>query len=157
MAQSTASDETLSKRQLARELVYFPAFAQPTKIAINTMNDRRVAAIREALEVLLDSIDATSRLKRWDASDSFPESMRQSATQLDQRLEAANKLAASSYVGNTLVVSRLNGISDAIRRLDRACTDFRVRIAQDPTQLSAALDAMDAEVDEVKNESERWT
>jgi len=121
------------------------------------MNDRRVAAIREALENLLDSIDATSRLKRWDATDPFPESLRKSATELDQRLEVANQLASKSYVGSTLVVSRLNGISDAIRRLDRACADFRARIALDPLQVSAALDAMDAEVDEVKNAAERWT
>jgi hypothetical protein len=121
------------------------------------MNDRRVAAIREALEALLDSIDATSRLQRWDASDSVPESLRRSAALFDQRREAANKLAASSYVGNILVLSRLNGISDAIRRLDRACEEMRTRVAQDPQQVSAALDAMDTEVDEVKNEAERWT
>lgn len=121
------------------------------------MNDRRVAAIREALELLLESIDSTSRLKRWDASDSFPESIRQSAAQLDKHLAAANKLAATSYVGNTLVLSRLNGISDAIRRLDRACVDFRARVAENPDQMLAALDAMDAEVDEVKNAAERWT
>jgi hypothetical protein len=121
------------------------------------MNDRRVAAIREALGVLLDSIDATSRLQRWGASDSIPESLRISAAELEKRLQAANTLAASSYVGNALVLSRLNGISDAIRRLDRACTDFRARVKEDPGQRLAALDAMDAEVDEVKNAAERWT
>lgn len=121
------------------------------------MNDRRVATIREALEGLLDSIDATSRLKRWDAADSVPESLQNSANQLDSRLKKALDLAGCSYVGSTLVVSRLNGISDAIRCLDRACRDFRARIAEDPQQLNSALDIMDAEVDEVKNASERWT
>jgi hypothetical protein len=121
------------------------------------MNDRRVSMIREALELLLESIDATSRLKRWDATDPIPASLKQSAAKLDEHLAAANKLASTGYVGNTLVLARLNGISDAIRRLDRACTDYRARIAETPEQLAAALDAMDAEVDEVKNASERWT
>jgi hypothetical protein len=120
------------------------------------MNDRRVAAIREALENLLDSIDATSRLKRWDVTEPFPESLRKSATELDARLESANQLASKSYVGSQLVVSRLSGISDAIRRLDWACKDFRERITREPEQLSVALDAMDAEVDEVKNAAARW-
>jgi len=121
------------------------------------MNDRRVAVIREALEVLIDSISATSRLKRWDGADSIPESLRQSALQLDKRLEAANKLSSSGFVGNTLVVSRLNGISDAIRRLDRAYSEYKTRTEQHPTELALALDALDAEVDEVKVDSERWT
>lgn len=121
------------------------------------MNDRRVAAIREALELLLESIDATCRLKRWDATDSFPESMRQSASQLDARLAAANKLAGGSYVGNALVVARLNGLSDAIRRVDRAYSDYLARVDGTPEHLAAALEALGAEVDEVKMASERWT
>lgn len=120
------------------------------------MNDRRVAAIREALQTLLDSIDAVSRLNRWDASDPIPASLEHSAKQLEPRLEKANGLAASSYVGNVLVMSQLNGLSDAIRRLDRAYVAFRTRIADDPSQLAIALDTMNYEVDEVKNDAQRW-
>jgi hypothetical protein len=121
------------------------------------MNDRRVAAIREALEVLMDSISATSRLKRWDAADSVPESLRKSAELFDKSLAAANKLSGTSFAGNALVVARLNGMSDAIRRLDRACSEFKTRVEQDPSQLIAALDTLDAEVDEVKVSSDRWS
>lgn len=121
------------------------------------MNDRRVAAIREALEVLMDSISATSRLKRWDAADAVPESLQKSADLFDKSLVAANKLAGTSFVGNALVVARLNGMSDAIRRLDRACTEFRARVDQDPTQLIVALDTLVGEVDEVKLSRDRWS
>jgi hypothetical protein len=120
------------------------------------MNDRRVAAIREALQTLLDSIDAVSRLNRWDASDPIPQSLEQSAKQLEPRLEKAKGLVASSYVGNALVMSQLNGLSDAIRRLDDAYVAYRARIAEDPTQLTVALDTMNYEVDEVKNAAQRW-
>jgi hypothetical protein len=121
------------------------------------MNDRRVAVIREALESLMDSISATTRLKRWDANESIPDSLQSSAKLLDKRLEAANKLSSTHFVGSPLVVSRLNGISDAIRRLDRACTEYKSRVEQEPSQLIPALDALDGEVDEVKNDSDRWS
>jgi phage shock protein A len=120
------------------------------------MNDRRVAVSREAMESLMDSLAATSRLQRWDASDPVPESLRQSASQLDKRVDSAKKLAASSFVGSALVVSKLNGISDAIRRLVRAREDFATRLAESPQDLNAALDALDAEIDEVKSSAERW-
>jgi len=121
------------------------------------MNDRRVEVIREALDALIDSISAVSRLKRWDAADSVPESLSKSAALLDQRLAAANKLASTNFVGTPLVASRLNGISDAVRRLDRAWTDYLARVEKDPPQTSLALDALDTEVDEVKVGSDRWS
>jgi len=104
----------------------------------------------------MDSISATSRLKRWDAADSIPESLQKSAVLLGKRLEAANKLASTSFVGTPLVVSRLNGISDAIRRLDRAWTEYLARVERAPEELNLALDALEAEVDEVKVGSDRW-
>jgi hypothetical protein len=120
------------------------------------MNDRRVAAIREALLTLLDSLDAVSRLSRWDDSDPIPESLKSSAKQLESRLQKANALTASSYVGSALVTSQLNGISDAIRRLDRAYVAFRSRVDEDPAQADAALETMNYEVDEVKDAARRW-
>ena len=89
----------------------------------------------------MDSISATTRLKRWDANESIPDSLQSSAKLLDKRLEAANKLSSTHFVGSPLVVSRLNGISDAIRRLDRACTEYKSRVEQEPSQLIPALDA----------------
>jgi hypothetical protein len=121
------------------------------------MNDRRVTVGRETLEALMDSISATCRLKRWDAAESVPESLQKSAKLLEQNLVAANKSTGTSFAGNALVVARLNGISDAIRRLDRAYTEYKARVEQDPSQLASALDALDAEVDEVKSDSDRWS
>lgn len=121
------------------------------------MNDRRVAVCREALESLLDSMSAVSRLERWDAADAVPESLQTAAKQLDARLATANGLTSSGFVGTTLVVSRLNGISDAIRQLDRAFKEYRTRVAADPSQRDGALDNLDAELEQVKLACERWT
>lgn len=121
------------------------------------MNDRRVAALREALELLIDSISATSRLKRWEAADEVPDSLTKSAQLFDKRLEAANKLASSSFVGTPLVVSRLNGISDDIRRLSLAWTHYQGRSDGDPAASASALDTLDAEIDEVSAGIARWS
>ncbi|MGC4064167.1 MAG: hypothetical protein QM784_05900 [Polyangiaceae bacterium] len=120
------------------------------------MNDRRVAVIREALLTLLDSLDAVSRVSRWDAMDPIPESLESSAKQLEARLEKANALTATSYVGSALVVSQLNGISDAIRRLDRAYIAFRERVTEHPDETEAALETMRFDVDEVKDAARQW-
>lgn len=121
------------------------------------MNDRRVTLCREALESLLDSISAVSRLERWDAADAKPAALLESANLLNRRLATANGLTSSGFVGSPLVVSRLNGISDAIRRLDRALTEYRTRIEADPEQRSSALDTLEAEIDQARSACERWS
>lgn len=121
------------------------------------MNDRRVTLCREALESLLDSISAVSRLERWDAADAKPAALQESANLLDKRLLAATGLTSSGFVGSPLVVSRLNGISDAIRRLDRALAEYRTRIQNNPEQRSPALESLEAEIDQARTACERWS
>ena len=121
------------------------------------MNDQRIASIRRALEALVESLDATARLSRWDGDESTPEPLQQSAAKLDERLNAANRLAAEKFVGATPVVTLLTGMSAAIKRLDEAYVQYRYRIDSKPGELEAAAVALDAEIGNVKAEAQSWT
>jgi hypothetical protein len=114
------------------------------------MNDRRVAAIRSALEVLIESIDATTRIARWDSRDPVPESLGQSAAKLDSHLAAAKRLADGGVSGTPAVAAHLMTAGAAIRRLCAACEQFQTRCALHPEERDEALKALDFEVDEVK-------
>jgi hypothetical protein len=114
------------------------------------MNDQRVAYFRKALDSLVESLDATARLSRWDSTESAPEPLQQSAAKLGERLGAANRLAAGKFVGATQVVASLTGMSGAIRRLDAAYVQYRHRIEAKPTEKEEAAVALDAEIGNVK-------
>jgi hypothetical protein len=64
------------------------------------MNDQRIAYFRRALEALVDSLDATARLSRWDSTESAPEPLQESAAKLGERLGAANRLAGGQVRGS---------------------------------------------------------
>lgn len=114
------------------------------------MNDRRVAAIRNALEALIESIDATTRIARWDSTDPVPASLGQSAAKLESNLVAAERLAQGNISGTPAVTAHLMTMSAAIRRLSLAYEQFKTRCTEHPEEKAEALQALDFEVDEVK-------
>ena len=120
---------------------------------VAAMNDQRIASFRRALEALVESLDATARLSRWDSAESAPEPLEQSAAKLDERLSAANRLAGDKFVGATPVVALLTGMSDAIKRLDAAYVQYRYRIDSKPADVEEAAVALDAEIGSVKAEA----
>jgi len=120
------------------------------------MKDQRIVYFRQALQALLESLDATARISRWDSTETAPEPLAQSAAQLGERLTAANRLATGKFVGAQQVVASLNGMSEAVRRLDAAYVQYRERIGAKPTETDAAAMALDAEIGSVKEEAERW-
>src|SRR3954470_17790723 len=120
------------------------------------MKDQRIAYVRGALEALVESLDATARISRWEGTESAPEPLRQSAAKLTERLGVANRLASGKFVGATQVVASLTGMSGAIRRLDSAYVQYRHRIDAKPTERDEAAVALDAEIGSVKAEVERW-
>jgi hypothetical protein len=121
------------------------------------MNDQRIVYFRKALQALLESLDATARISRWDSTESAPEPLQQSAAKLGERLGAANRLASGKFVGAPQVVASLTGMSGAIRRLDAAYVQYRYRIDAKPTEMDDAAVALDAEIGSVKEEAERWS
>ena len=116
------------------------------------MQDPRVAAFRSALESLMTAMDATVRIARWTESpDAIPAPLAKAASQIETRLEAANKLADSKVVGAPQVTARINAMSECIRRLNEAFTAYRTEVTAAPgTEAEAAL-ALDAAIAEVKD------
>jgi hypothetical protein len=88
------------------------------------MNDSRVLVFRKTLEGLLESLEATIRVERWTGSEEVPAPLKQSAAQLNDRLGAANRLAAGRFSGSIADAARVGAIAGAVRRLDAAYVVF---------------------------------
>jgi hypothetical protein len=118
------------------------------------MKDHRIPNLRRKLEELMESLDATARLSRWDSQDAAPEPLRESAAKLNERLGAANQLAAGNFAGPAQVVASLTSMSGAIKRLDTAYLQYRTRVDATPSERDAAGIALDEELGGVKAEVE---
>jgi hypothetical protein len=116
------------------------------------MKDARVAAFRSALESLMTSMDATVRIARWtEGTESIPAPLKKAVAALDDRLEAARKLADSKVVGAPQVTARIQAMTSCIRRLDEAYEAYRQEITAAPgTEAEAAL-ALDVAIADVKD------
>lgn len=120
-----------------------------------TGKDPRIVAFRGALESLIESLDATVRVARWGAGEEpIPEPLRQSATQLQDRLGSANRLAAGRFVGAPAVVATSDAIKEAVRHLDAAFVSYRKR-AEGGHREEAMID-LDTEVGRIKLDAGRW-
>src|SRR5689334_10471321 len=118
------------------------------------MKDQRIPHLRRTLQELMESLEATARLSRWDSQEFAPEPLRESAAKLSERLHAANRLAAVNYAGAPPVVASLTGMSGAIKRLDAAYVEYRHRLEASPLERDAAGVALDEELGGVKAEVE---
>ena len=112
---------------------------------------------RGALESLIESLDATVRIARWEpASEPIPEPLRRSAGQLQERLGSANRLAAGKFVGAPAVVATSEAIREAVQQLDLAFVAYHKRSDGGPAQRNEAAIELDAEVGRVKLDAPRW-
>lgn len=111
------------------------------------MNDRRVYAIRNALEAFIEAVDATSRIARWTDQDPIPDSLRRAAAQLEACKKAANDLVLDKVSGTPAIVHRLSASSTTIRNLSAAYEEF-LTCKLDPTNdVALALQNLDAAID----------
>ena len=111
------------------------------------MNDRRVIAIRNALEAFVESVDATSRIARWGQLDPVPDSLRQAAAQIETNKKAANNLTVDKASGAPAIVHRLSVSSSAIRSLSAAYDEFLSCKLNPTNDISVALANLDAAID----------
>ncbi len=111
------------------------------------MNDRRVNAIRNALEALIESVDATSRIARWGQQDPVPDSLRQAAERLEANRKAANSLTLDRASGAPAIVHRLSASTSAIRSLSAAYDEFLGCRLDPNNDISNALENLDAAID----------
>jgi hypothetical protein len=116
------------------------------------MKDQRILFFRRTLEALMESLDATARLSRWNSSEAAPDPLLQCAAMLDERLDAANRLASGNFAGAGQVVASLTAMSGAIKRLDAAYVQYRSRIESKPDDRDEAAFVLDAEIGSVRVE-----
>jgi hypothetical protein len=121
-------------------------------------NDPRIVAFRGALEALLQALDATVRVARWqhDGREDVPEPLKKSASQLVERLGSATRLASGRFVGAPAVVATSDAIRSAIQALDGAYVAYRKQMGSSFTAQDEAAIALDAEIGRVKTQADRW-
>ena len=120
--------------------------------------DPRIVTFRGALESLIESLDATVRIARWQAGDGepIPEPLRRSAEQLQDRLGSATRLAAGRFIGAAAVVNTSNAIKEAIKELDAGFVAYRKRLEGASSDRDEAAIVLDGVVGRVKLEAHRW-
>jgi hypothetical protein len=111
------------------------------------MNDRRVTAIRNALEAFVESVNATSRIARWGQLEPVPDSLRQAAGEVEANKKAANVLTVDKAFGAPAIVHRLAVSSSAIRNLSAAYDEFLSCKLDPSNDISVALANLDAAID----------
>ena len=120
-------------------------------------NDPRIVTFRNALESLIESLDATVRIARWEAGgEPIPEPLRRSAAQLQERLGSANRLAEGRFVGAPAVVAVSDAIKEAVRDLDAAFVAYRKRAEGAQDQREEAVIELDGAVGRIKLDAHRW-
>jgi hypothetical protein len=120
--------------------------------------DPRIVTFRGALESLIDSLDATVRIARWqgDAGEPIPEPLQRSAEQLQTRLASATRLASGKFVGAPAVVLKSDAIKEAIGHLDTAFVAYRKRLDGAASDHAEAAIVLDAVLGQVKADAHRW-
>jgi hypothetical protein len=120
------------------------------------MKDQRIPLLRRALDALLDSLEATMRVKGWKGTEDAPEPLRKSADRLLERLGSADRLAAIS-VRDEQDMKRVAAMTSAIRRLDAAYVAFHQATKTAPANTDTAIATLREEVDLVKEGNDAWS
>jgi hypothetical protein len=121
------------------------------------MKDQRIPALRRALDALLESIEATLRVKSWAGSDEIPEPLRNTAERLIERLGTADRLSSFTPRSGALEAERVQAMSAAIRRIDAAYVAFREALERAPASAESALASLREEIDIVKEGNDAWS
>jgi hypothetical protein len=120
------------------------------------MKDQRIPFIRRALDGVLESLEATLRVKRWTDAEGIPEPLQETALRLVERLGTADRLAATTFRGDPQDVERAEAMVSAIRRLDAAYVAFLHSLHRKPDDLESAAFALTQEIEQVKSGADRW-
>jgi hypothetical protein len=120
------------------------------------VKDKRVLVFRTALDELVESLDATLRIMRWEGTDAVPRPLEDSALQLVARLGAADRLAGSVFKGRQQDVAQVTALTGTMRHLENAYVEFRRKL-NSPTERARAESALDAALNEARVESQNWS
>ena len=89
------------------------------------MKDLRLKVFREALEGLIESLDAIVRVSRWADPEPPPEPLRIAASKLLDRLGTAGRLCSGTFVGTPTDTAKVNAMIAAMKKLDVAYVTYR--------------------------------
>lgn len=120
------------------------------------MKDKRVAARRGALESLLESLDATVRIVRWNGAEHVPEPLQAAAEQVGDRLGRAKRAFSEKFFGAPVLVTAIKKMGDAVGRLEVAYDAYHARVEASPSQREDAASALDQEIGEVRADAHEW-
>jgi hypothetical protein len=121
------------------------------------MKDQRIPVLRRALDSLLESFEATLRVKTWAGPEEIPEPLRKAAARLVERLRTADKLSAFTPRSSALDAEGVQAMGAAVRRLDEAYVAFHRAIERAPTSAESALASLREEIDVVKEGNGAWS
>ena len=121
------------------------------------MKDQRIPMLRRALDALLESLDATVRVRGSSGAEEIPQLVRDSAARLIERLGMAERLASMPLRGTPLDSKRAEVMSGAVRRLDAAYVAFRQVIERTPSNAEAAMNVLQGEIALVRQGNDEWS
>ena len=113
------------------------------------MKDTRVALFTQALDGLIESLEATIRVTEWAGNETLPEPLSEAARHLVQRLGTAGRLASSVFVGSPTDVARVTALCAQMRRLDTAYVTYRQHLETPSLRPGAAM-TLTQEIDAVR-------
>lgn len=119
------------------------------------MTDRKLMVFQDAVDGLVESLEATVRLSRWTGAEAKPEPLVASAGKLVARLGAAGRLATSRFHGNPGEVSKVAAMCVALKRLDAAYLTYRQRLGFSRLDVGAMV-ALESEVAATAATSTAW-
>lgn len=119
------------------------------------MRDQRLKVFRDAVEQLIESLEAHVRLARWDSTEPKPAPLASAASKLIDRLGAADRLSAARYQGPATDVAKVDAMRGAMKRLEGAYAAFR-KETQSGGEILAAAATLESEVGAVASTSRAW-
>ena len=115
------------------------------------MKDLRLKVFREALEGLIESLDAIVRVSRWADAEPPPEPLRIAAAKLLDRLGTAGRLSSGTFVGTPVDTVKVNAMIATMRKLDAAYVAYR-KVTESTQPSPDAIASLEADIAEATAE-----
>jgi hypothetical protein len=92
------------------------------------MKNHRILVFRNAIEGLVESLEAVVRLSRWSDTEPKPAPLVLSAGKLQERLGAAERLSSARFQGTPHEVDKVGAMCVVLKGLDEAYVTYRQQL-----------------------------
>jgi hypothetical protein len=120
------------------------------------MRDQRLQVFRNAIDTLIESLEAVVRLSRWNDGETKPEPLVAAASKLLERLGIADRLAASRFQGPPADIAKVTAMCAAMKRLDAAYLEYMRRTEAPSPDRAAAASDLESEISATAANREAW-